>query len=453
KVPLLPFNLSAVNLSGNRFSGNLSFLCDHIYDTFTLIEISNNSFSGSLPDCWSKFQKNLVILSLSNNNFSGHIPSSLGSLSHLEALNLRSNGFVGKLPMSLSNCKSLRFFDLGHNNLSGIIPRWIGEKLPALTVVVLRSNAFYGRLPSQLCWLDNLQLLDISNNGLSGDIPECFGYFKAMATKSRFKNQTTSHFYAFHDEIIPGGIRYPEQDGVAEYIDSTWVAWKGANRMFRKNSLSLLISMDLANNKLSGKLPSQITNLTELISLNFSCNRLHGKIPENIGKLKNLDSLDLSRNKFSGRIPQSLSNLHFLGYLDLSYNKLWGKIPSGTQLRGFSSLSYRGNPHLCGPPLRRKCGLPSVPVAGKEGAGKDKDKFLEPFYQGTGVGFAVGFLISRFRQILLALWSQLKDWVYVTVAVQYNKLFKRNCPKLKKVLEDQDVDQDTPNDMDMYGTE
>nr|GEX73933.1 hypothetical protein [Tanacetum cinerariifolium] len=31
------------------------------------------------------------------------------------------------------------------------------------------------------------------------------------------------------------------------------------------------------------------------------------------------------------------------------------------------SLPKRGNPRLCGPPLRRKCGLPSVPVAGKEG--------------------------------------------------------------------------------------
>ncbi|GKD69962.1 receptor-like protein EIX2 [Tanacetum coccineum] len=434
RVPLLRFNLSAINLSGNRFSGNLSFLCDHVYDTITLIDISNNSFSGSLPDCWSKFKKNLVILSLSNNNLSGKIPSSLGSLSHLEALNLRSNGFVGKLPMSVSNCKSLRFLDLGHNNLSGIIPQWIGEKLPALTVVVLRSNAFGGRLPPQLCWLDNLQLLDMSNNELSGDIPACVGNFTAMAKKSRFRNETTDHLYTFHDEIFHDeSIRIPGQNGVEEYRDSAWVAWKGANRMFGRDGLKLLISIDLANNKLSGEIPSQITKLAELVSINFSCNRLHGKIPENIGKLKNLDSLDLSRNKISGKIPQSLSNIHFLSYLDLSFNNLRGKIPSGTQLQGFDSSCYGGNPKLCGPPLTRKCGLPSVTVAGKEGAPKDKDYYWESFYPGLGAGFAGGFvgfggpvyLSSRLRHILLAFSSQLKDWVYVLVAVQYRKLFKR----------------------------
>ncbi|KAI7756523.1 hypothetical protein M8C21_005613, partial [Ambrosia artemisiifolia] len=127
-VPSLPSKLAALNLSGNKFSGTISFLCN--FDgTLTLLDVSNNLLSGSLPDCWMKFQEKLVVLNLSNNNISGEIPSSLGTLSNLEALYLRKNAFVGEVPMSLRNCTRLKFVDLGENKLSGVIPEWIGEEL------------------------------------------------------------------------------------------------------------------------------------------------------------------------------------------------------------------------------------------------------------------------------------------------------------------------------------
>nr|GEZ66756.1 LRR receptor-like serine/threonine-protein kinase GSO2 [Tanacetum cinerariifolium] len=425
----IPFNLTSLNLSGNRFSGNLSFLC-HFNWGLNFLDLSNNSFSGSLPDC---FQNTILVLKLSNNNLSGKIPSSLGSLSKLEALYLRSNSFAGKLPMSLSNCTSLRFLDVGENKLSGVIPGWIGEELSELYVLVLGSNRFSGRLPSQICWLYNLQYFDLSHNGLSGDIPGCFGNFTAMTTK-KFWNDMTNHLYAFQEEIIVMDRRSPGINGWVEFVDSAWVAWKGTKRIFGKTVLGLLISIDLSNNNFSGKLPSEITNLVELVSLNVSFNKLHGEIPKDMGRLKSLGSLDLSRNEFFGNIPLSLSRIDGLSYLDVSYNNLSGKIPTGTQLQGFDPLYYRGNPLLCGPPLTQRCDgfTPAVTVDGKKDDENDGDDFWRPYQLGMGVGFAAGFwglcgtlfLNRRYRYILFSSWSHVKDWIYVAVALQIRK-FKR----------------------------
>ncbi|PWA79237.1 leucine-rich repeat protein [Artemisia annua] len=201
-----------------------------------------------------------------------------------------------------------------------------------------------------------------------------------------------------------------------------------------KNGLGLLINIDLSNNNFSRNLPSEITNLVELVSLNVSFNKLHGEIPKYMGQLKYLGSLDLSRNEFSGNIPSSMSLIDGLSYLDVSYNKLSGKIPTGTQLQGFNSSYYRGNSLLCGPPLTQTCGglTPAVTVDGKKDDEKDGDDFWRPYQLGMGVGFAAGFwglcgtlfLNRHCRYIFFASWSQVKDWIYIAVALQVRK-FKR----------------------------
>ncbi|MFS7895408.1 putative non-specific serine/threonine protein kinase [Helianthus anomalus] len=304
RVPSLPFGLAALNLSGNRFSGTLSFLCE-IGQFLTFLDLSNNSLTGRLPDCWMKFQEKLVVLSLSDNNLSWEIPSSLGFLLNLEALSLRTNNF---------------FVDLGENKLSGVILEWIGEKLSKLYALVLGSNKFYGRLPLQVCWLYNLQVLDLSNNGLSGNIPRCFNNFTSMARKV-FKDDLGTHSYSTFGGRIPGRNPAPracrsiincrrlqfQETNEAQYSDNAWVVWKGTKRLFGRSVLQLLKSIDLSRNNLSGKVPHEITSLYELVSLNLSMNKLHGEVPKDMGQLRYLESLDLSRNEFSGHIPWSLA--------------------------------------------------------------------------------------------------------------------------------------------------
>ena len=57
-------------------------------------------------------------------------------------------------------------------------------------------------------------------------------------------------------------------------------------------------SINLANNRLIGNIPEEISSLVELKALNLLRNMLTGIIPQKIGQLEQLESLDLSRNHF-----------------------------------------------------------------------------------------------------------------------------------------------------------
>lgn len=67
--------------------------------------------------------------------------------------------------------------------------------------------------------------------------------------------------------------------------------------------------------------------LNYMSGLDFSSNQLIGSIPQSIGDMKWLRALNFSDNYLDGSIPKSFSNLSYLESLDLSYNKLTGKIP------------------------------------------------------------------------------------------------------------------------------
>ncbi|GMP22076.1 hypothetical protein CsSME_00000250 [Camellia sinensis var. sinensis] len=421
-IPLVPPNVTLLNLSKNKFSGSLSFLCANAGMELTYLDLSNNLLSGELPSSWVHL-KALSIINLAYNNLYGKIPSSMGSLGQIQTLHLRNNNFSGEVPSSLKRCTKLTMIDLGGNRFTGKVPVWIGAHLTSLIVLSLRSNEFEGSIPRHICHLNQIQILDFSQNRLSGNIPNCFDNFTAMV-ESKSSSATLSFYYlTYLGKGYQGG----------SYIDNALVLWKGQESEYR-TTLGLLKSIDLSSNKLAGKIPKQVGSLVGLVSLNLSQNSLTGNIIQEVGHMKLLDSLDLSTNELSGAIPTSLADLNFLSVLNLSNNRLSGKIPISTQLQSFDSSVYSGNPELCGLPLPNKCPGEEIVVQPPVLVQEDDDKFITTgFYISMGLGFTLGFWTvfgtmifnKPSRHAYFEFLDWIKNWFYVTSALGMARLQRR----------------------------
>ncbi|CAL9007153.1 unnamed protein product [Prunus brigantina] len=382
-IPSFLSKSSSLDLSSNKLSGFISFLCGIKASNLTLLDLTNNHITGELPDCWAHLE-NLVFLGLCGNGFFGKIPTTWGNLYSLETLKLKNNRVVGELPSSLKNCKHLKVFDVAENQLSGLIPGWLGFELPKLVILILRSNLFYGRIPLQLCNLTQVQILDLSINNISGTIPKCLSNLTALVDKGH-SILTITHHYA---SDFGNGIF------LESYDDAATLIWKGIMSEY-KSTLGLVKSFHLSSNQLTGEIPKEIIHLGGLVSLNLSRNHLTGQINPDIGKLELLESLDLSRNQIDGRIPTSLFQIYGLGDLDLSNNKLSGNIPMGSQLQNFDPSAFAENPLLCGLPLQRMCDQEkekgSVQQTGLGNQDHEGGLVTRGFYISMGLGFAFGF--------------------------------------------------------------
>ncbi|XP_022636200.1 receptor-like protein 12 [Vigna radiata var. radiata] len=409
-----------LDLSNNKFTNSFSFLCSSgVAESLYQLDLSNNKFFGQIPDCWIHF-KSLTYLNMSHNKFSGEIPSSMGSLLQLQVLLLRRNNLIGEIPSSLRRCTNLVMVDISENRLSGYIPNWIGKELSKLQFLSLGRNYLYGSLPLKICYLKSIQLLDLSLNNLSGQIPKCIKHFSSMTRMTSLTNYE-GHHYSVHTGAI---------DRYFSYKLNAILMWKGSKEMFTDTGLSLLNSIDLSNNQISGEIPKEIEGLFGLVSLNLSRNQLKGKIPSNVGKLTSLEFLDLSQNQLVGSIPSSLAQIDRLTMLDLSHNYLSGKIPTGTQLQSFDASKYEDNVDLCGPPLKELC-IDGMARQGPIIKFQEDDNliFNREYYISMTIGFVISFwgvfgsiiIIRSWRHAYFEFLTYLSDSLYVMTMVKVLK--------------------------------
>ena len=316
-----------------------------------LLDLSNNTLSGSIPPNIGESNLDLEFLYLSNNQITGNIPKSIGYMSNLQMIDLSRNSLTGSIPSSISNCSCLNALNLGQNNLSGAIPNSFAQ-LNWLQVLHLNKNMLSGELPLSFQNLSSLEILDLSYNKLSGDIPSWSG--TALSSLIILKLRTNSFSGA-------GGL------------------------LFGLSNLTSLQILDLAENNLSGSIPSTLGDLMAMsgkhnirqkftrlakkvgneedyfdldklivkakgqdleydkflylvVSIDLSSNNFIGEFPKEITKLHGLIFLNLSRNHINGSIPQDISMLHELQSLDLSCNNIYGIIPSS--MSSLTFLSY-----------------------------------------------------------------------------------------------------------------
>ncbi|KAK7246075.1 hypothetical protein RIF29_40933 [Crotalaria pallida] len=376
-LPRISTNVTLLILNDNSLSGSISpLLCHKMKGKSNLeyLDLSYNNLSGGLSDCWMHW-KSLLHVNLGHNNLTGKIPESMGLLSNLISLNLQKNKLFGEVPLSLKNCQSLWILNFEGNKFCGGIPYWTSKSLKALQ---LRSNQFSGNIPSQICQLNSLKVLDFANNRLFGPIPNCLHNITSMVSD-----------YASFDHFF---VQYYLENRFVIYDIGLLLLIKGSELIYHEN---LMYLVDLSSNSLSGTIPLEIYELKRLQSLNLSHNQLKGMIPQEIGYLKQLESIDLSFNRLCGEIPQSMASLSYLAVLNLSFNNFTGKIPSGTQLQGFTNLSYIGNPNLYGPPLTNS--YPQVENSDNSKPREEDDEseahWWSWFYMGMEIGFATGFWV------------------------------------------------------------
>ena len=136
---------------------------------------------------------------------------------------------------------------------------------------------------------------------------------------------------------------YNATNGANWKANTNWLSdvpisqWHG---IFTNPTNGRVTGIVLSNNQLTGRIPTELGNLSNLEYLGLNSNQLTGPIPPELGDLNNLRWLHLSQNQLTGGIPTELGNPSSLKYLFLDVNQLTGGIP--TELGNLSNLEYLG---------------------------------------------------------------------------------------------------------------
>jgi hypothetical protein len=88
-----------------------------------------------------------------------------------------------------------------------------------------------------------------------------------------------------------------------------------------------IISIDLKDKKITGNIPTSISNLKYLTTLNMKHNLMDGIIPPSITQCERLEWLELSNNNFWGHLPKDIGDMSNLRMVWLDKNQLEGPIP------------------------------------------------------------------------------------------------------------------------------
>ncbi len=333
-----------LSLGSNQLTGQIPLELVDLTNLWHL-DLSENQLSGEIPAQLGRLTE-LIYLDPSFNQLSGEIPGELGSLSYLQALVLSNNRLSGRIPPELGNLINLIELSLSNNQLSGKIPAELGS-LPNLWSVYLSNNQLTGCVPaSLLSVLDN----DFAELGLPFcDMPDLGITAGDRAALVALYNAT-------------GGANW--QDNSGWLTDAPLSRWYGVktdntgrvtglnldwNRLSGKipaelGNLTNLEFLSLNFNQLSGEIPAELGSLSNLTDLSLEANRLSGDIPAGLGSLANLTRLYLINNQLSGEIPEELGSLANLQILDLNGNRLTGPIPAGLgNLTNLRSLHLHGN--------------------------------------------------------------------------------------------------------------
>ena len=168
---------------------------------------------------------------------------------------------------------------------------WYGidcDESGSVTSIQLGGNQLVGSFPTEIYQLPNLVRLKLYSNTI---------YFNFAGIENAKSLETLS-------------------------LDNT-----GLNSVKGIGKARSLVEVNVANNKLKGPLPEELSRLINLKSFDLSHNGLTGFLPYWLRSLVSLTTFSASHNKLSGPV-HDFATLSNLIYLDVSHNQLTGPVPS-----------------------------------------------------------------------------------------------------------------------------
>ncbi|KAL2334695.1 hypothetical protein Fmac_015908 [Flemingia macrophylla] len=382
-------SLVRLELSNNHLSGNLP---DQIgdFENVAILDFSINSIGGTLPISFGKLSS-LKFLRLSRNHFIGNPFESLKSLCKLSYLDIADNHFQGiineddladftslksfyttgnnftlkvgpnwypsfqltywdmrswklgpKFPSWIQSQKNLQYLDMSNTWILDYIPTWFSETLRHASYVNLSHNHIQGKLMTTLTNPLSINVIDLSRNHLCGKLPYLSKDVNWLDMSSNSFSETMDDFLCQkQDNLMQLQFLNLASNKLSGRIPDCWINWNNLMVVNLQSNhfignlppsigyLSSLRYLNIRNNSLLGIFPTTLRKNNQLISLDLGENNLSGTIPSLIGEsLLNLRILRLRSNSFSGHIPNEICNMTFLQDLDFAYNSLSGNIPS-----------------------------------------------------------------------------------------------------------------------------
>ncbi|XP_027922802.1 LRR receptor-like serine/threonine-protein kinase ERECTA [Vigna unguiculata] len=299
-------SLLAFDLSDNTFTPPVIFRwVSNITSNLVELDLSGNNLEGSVSNHFGMAMKSLEILDLSLNNLKDEVLKSFMNICTLHSLNMQGNNLTEDLPSILHNlCNgcirySLQDLNLGENYINGSLPDI--SAFSVLKSLYLSNNQLSGKIAEGNKLSTQLESLSISSNFLEGGIPKLFGNACALRSLDMKANNLSDELSTIIHHL----------SGCAKYtLEHLGLQENQINGMIPDlSAFSALMSLDLSNNHLNGKIREDINLPFHLEYLSISSNFLEGGIPISFGNACALRSLEMEDNRLSVEFSMIIHHL------------------------------------------------------------------------------------------------------------------------------------------------